>query len=265
MAPVIVYWVEVVNKCCYYFVYKSLKRHVKIQRILHSIIFKKVYIQPEHMVNTMTTIIPVDQKCSVCGYTSPQKVLGSTNSWGYPDLDFRPAPMQRDTMFTWLAECPQCGYVAGNLENGSEIRIDFVKSEGYLTCDGNEFISDVARRFYRRFMIEREIGNDYQCFLNLHRCAWSCDDNEDPLARDIRMLAMEYLDRIIDLDTNERDALLLIKADFLRRTSQFDKVIEEFKDTTFDDERYTQIIRFQILKASESDSDCYTGKDVFEE
>ena len=217
------------------------------------------------MVNTMTTIIPVDQKCSVCGYTSEQRVLGSTNSWGYPDLDLRLAPMQRDTMRLWIVECPHCGYVAHQLDDELKIPEDFLKSEGYLTCDGNEFKSSVARRFYRRFMIEREIGNDYQCFLNLHRCAWSCDDNEDPLARDIRMLAMEYLDRIIDLDTNERDALILIKADFLRRTLQFDKVIEEFKDTTLDDERYTQIIRFQILKAGESDSNCYTGKDVFEE
>lgn len=213
----------------------------------------------------MTIIRDLDQDCSVCGKSSPQPALFSTNSWGYPDLDFRPAPMQRDTMFSWLAECPHCGYVASQLDDELEILEDFLKSEAYLTCDGNEFISDVARRFYRRFMIEREIGNDYQSFLNLQRCAWSCDDNEDPLAEKIRLLAMQYLDDVISQEPEDVDSYLLIKADFLRRTSQFDKLIEEFKDTAFEDERYTQIIRFQVLKAGESDSDCYTGKDVFEE
>ena len=213
----------------------------------------------------MTVIRDLDQDCSVCGKSSPQPALFSTNTWGYPDLDFRPAPMQRDTMFTWLVECPHCGYVANNLNEKLEIPEEFLKSEAYITYDGNEFISKVARRFYRRFMIQREMGNDYKCYLNLHRCAWSCDDNEDPLAGDIRMLALEYLDKVLDQNRDDRDALLLIKADFLRRTSQFDKVIDEFSDTTFDDEKYTQIIRFQVLKAGESDSKCYTGEDVFEE
>ena len=36
--------------------------------------------------------------------------------------------------------------------------------------------------------------------------------------------------------------------DYLLRPGRFDKVIEEFKDTTFDDERYTQIIRDKLIR-----------------
>ena len=213
----------------------------------------------------MTIIRDLDQNCSVCGKSSPQPALFSTNTWGYPDIDFRPAPMQRDTMSTWILECPHCGYFAGKLNEELEIPKEFLKSKAYLTCDGNEFISKIAIRFYRRFMIEREIGNDAACFLNLQHCAWSCDDNEDPLAKDIRMLAMPYLERTIGQNTKEKEALMLIKADFLRRTSQFDRMIEEFGEVTFENEKHNQILRFQILKAGERYTDCYTGEDIFGE
>lgn len=168
-------------------------------------------------------------------------------------------------MFTWLVECPHCGYVANSLDEKLEIPEEFLKSDEYITCEGNEFISKVARRFYKRFLIQRELQDAMKCFLNLHRCAWSCDDNEDPLAERIRLLAMPYLDEVIGQEPKDKDAYLLIKADFLRRTSQFDKVIEEFGKVKFEDERYGQIIGFQIQKAEEKDTNCYTGQDVFDE
>ncbi len=68
-----------------------------------------------HVIH-MTIIDQFEKKCQVCGKTSMHPVLMSTNSFGYPDLDLRPAPMQRDTMDTWLDECPHCGYVASSLE-----------------------------------------------------------------------------------------------------------------------------------------------------
>ena len=82
----------------------------------------------------------IDKKCPVCGKVSSHQVLGSTNTMDYPDLDLRPAEMQRSTMNTWLDECPHCGYVSGDFRNETSIDEEFLKSESYLTCDGIEFI-----------------------------------------------------------------------------------------------------------------------------
>ena len=211
----------------------------------------------------MTTMMNFDEKCSVCGETSPQRVLTSTNSWGYPDLDLRPAPMQRDTMSVWLAECPHCGYVAGDLSDESGITIDFLKSDDYITCEGHDFISDLSKRFYRRYMISKETNDTANCFFNLRNCAWACDDSNDELASEMRRLALPYLEEMIKKNGEDKNNLLLIKADFLRRMGEFDRMIDEFKDLILGDLKLDEIIQFQIMKAQEKDTSCYTGEEVF--
>lgn len=95
----------------------------------------------------MTQIRSIEKKCSVCGKTAMYPVLLSTNCWGYPDLDFRPAEMQRSTMNTWLDECPHCGYVAVNIENELDISPEILKSDEYLTCEGSDFKTDFPKGF----------------------------------------------------------------------------------------------------------------------
>ena len=211
----------------------------------------------------MTTMRNFDEKCSVCGETSPQPVLTSTNSWGYPDLDLRPAPMQRDTMSVWLAECPHCGYVAGDLSDKSGISIDFLKGDAYLTCEGHEFISDLSKRFYRSYMISKETNDTANCFFSLRNCAWACDDSNDKLASEMRRLALPYLEEMIKKNGEDKNNLLLIKADFLRRMGEFDRMIDEFRNLILGDLKLDEIIQFQIMKAQEKDTSCYTGEDVF--
>ena len=101
----------------------------------------------------MTTDMTIDIKCTVCAKTSPQTVLTSTSTFGYPDLDLRPSEMKRSTMFAWLQECPHCGYVAVDIENELEVSSDLLKSDEYLTCRGYEFKSDLAKRFFRHSLI----------------------------------------------------------------------------------------------------------------
>ena len=103
----------------------------------------------------MTTTRDFDKKCAVCTKTSPQTVLMSTSAWGYSDLDLRPSEMQRSSMFAWLQECPHCGYVAVNLENELEVSSDLLKSNEYLTCEGYEFKSDLAKRFFKHSLISK--------------------------------------------------------------------------------------------------------------
>ena len=210
----------------------------------------------------MTTVRDFDMKCAVCTKTSPQRVLTSTSAWGYPDLDLRPSQMQRSSMFAWLQECPHCGYVASSIENELEASPDILKSEEYLTCAGYEFKSNLSKRFYRHYLISKAEKNHDSEFSSLLHCAWTCDDADDGLAVEMRKLAIESIGKIDAESDNKRSNLKLIKADLLRRSLQFDDLINEFRDVSFGDEIKDKVIAFQLELAAKGDSACYTIDDI---
>ena len=214
----------------------------------------------------MTMIRDIEMKCGACGKTSSQPVLLSTNCWGSPDLDLRPSEMKRSTMNMWVLECPHCGYVASDIEREPEIPMDFLKTEEYLTCDGFEFEGNIAKKFFKNYLISKQSSNIPGCFFNLLRCAWDCDDKKDVKnAIKIRKLALTYVDDAISqFEGDEKNNFLLIKADVLRRSGEFDKLVEEYKDLIIGEELLDRIITFQILKAREGDDACYTVEDVEE-
>ena len=209
----------------------------------------------------MTTIRKIEQKCPVCKKPSLVSVLTSTSTWGYPDLDLRPAEMQRSSMFAWLAECPHCGYVSGNFNNETDITEEFLQGDDYKSLEGFEFKSDLAKRFFKAFLIAKELNDTRKCFFNLLHCAWACDDAADSNATEIRKKALSYIDAF-EAGEDEKQNLLCMKADLLRRSGQFDRVVEEFKDVTIGEELHDKIINFQIGKAEKKDTACYTVEDV---
>ena len=214
------------------------------------------------MYYNMTTTIEFNQTCAVCGQTSPQLLISSTSTLDYPDLDLRPAEMQRSSMFAWLVECPHCGYVASNLENKLEVSSDILKTDAYLTCEGNDFKSDLSKRFYKHYLIskaEKDYGSE---FFSLLHCAWVCDDAGDELAFEMRKLALKSIDKIETESDEEKSNLKIITVDLLRRTLQFDKVISEFKEVILQEKIQNDIITFQIELAMKKDSECHTVKEV---
>ena len=153
----------------------------------------------------MTLIHDIEKNCPVCGKSSPQPVLTSTNTMGYPDLDLRPAEMQRSTMFVWLDECPHCGYVSPSFSDETDITEDFLKSDEYINCDGFEFKNDLSKRFYKAYLIAKKTKNSEECFFHLLHCAWKCDDAEDPLAAEMRRLALSYFDDLKYSDEKKKE------------------------------------------------------------
>lgn len=214
----------------------------------------------------MTMMNDIEMKCGACGKTSSQPVLLSTNTFGYADLDMRPPEMRRSTMNTWVMECPHCGYVSANLENEAGINDEFLKTDKYQTCDGFDFKGRLAGRFYRAHLIANELNDTEASFFNLLYCAWNCDDAKDSEnACRIRKLALPYLDEMIESENERKNDWIVVKADLLRRTRQFDRLVSEYEGITTGEEMYDKIITFQIRKANLGDDGCYTVEDVVNE
>ena len=211
----------------------------------------------------MTQIVDIDSKCSVCGKTSKHPGLLSTNQSGYSDLDTRPPERMRSTMMTWVYECPHCGYVASELGDDLIIDKEFLNSESYTTCDGITFKSELSEKFYKQYLIANEKLEDISAFNAILHCAWACDDLDDvENAIHARNLAIEIADKTIAKNDENKTNLIVMKSDFLRRTNQFDRLIEEYENLTVGDELLDNIIKFEVEKAYEKDNMCYTIEEV---
>lgn len=212
----------------------------------------------------MTKIRLEKSKCALCRKENEYPVLCSTNTlFGSPDLDFRPPDMMRSTMDTWIQECPECGYVSRKVSDPSSVTRQLLQSESYLTCDGIEFISPLARSFYRFYLINLEDKNTEEAFYALLHAAWACDDRlDDENAVRCRNLAIPLSARLIDAGHWNRDRLMLIKADMMRRTRQFQALIDQYASVQFEDPRLNRILAFQIRKAKIGDARCFQLKKI---
>ena len=169
----------------------------------------------------MTTYFNQPQTCAVCGNRVECSVLGSTNSFGSPDLDLRPPEMQRSTMDTWLQECPNCGFVNGNLEHSTPNAKAVLESGKYREIVADADVPELARRFAR--YAELNADDREKAGIALIRSAWACDDEGNAEQ------AAAYRSRAADLllslqpfdDIEERTTLGTALVDVLRRASRF--------------------------------------------
>ena len=207
----------------------------------------------------MTTVFSETVECSVCGHETEQWIMGSTNAFGTPDLDLRPPEMQRSTMDYWVQECENCHYVSDSISDPCPVPMAYIRSEGYLNCDGHAFKSELARSFYRHHKIQMLAGNTEGAFDALLYAAWVCDDLMDKAqAKAMRELCIPLATFLISKKKKKRDNLLLIRADLLRRAGRFDELLAAYENVRFNDDVMNQVLAFQFLKAKERDDACYT-------
>lgn len=221
----------------------------------------------------MTRISKVKTQCSVCGSVSEFMLMTSTNAFGSCDLDLRPPEMQRSTMSLWLQECPNCGYVSSSISDKSEIDSEvlksLLKSEAYLSCDDIKFRSELAKRFYRYYMLMIHEGNVRAAMFALLHAAWSCDDNRDKEnAKLCREKAIPLASKIVGAELYDSENVNMIRADMMRRAGQFDELIREYEsvkmkgDARNNPEILNRVIKFQIERAKEHDDKCYTVEEA---
>lgn len=208
----------------------------------------------------MSLPMEVKKRCFMCGEESRQTVLLSTNAFGPSDLDYRPPEMQRSTMYSWSQECPHCGYVAASLERPTTLNKGFLESQEYLTCAGRNLASPLAERFYRQYLIARQEEKWEDAFYAILYAAWECDDWQDAEnAVACRKLALKAMEQIPDRSQPDR---MVQRADLLRRVGMFDVVVSTYHPEDYEDETLQKIVRFQIQKATEQDTGCYTIEDA---
>ena len=209
----------------------------------------------------MSRTIQAEIKCWVCGKYSEQRILVSISRFGAPDLDLRPPEMDRSAKKYTIQECPHCGYVAIDISRKTTISKDWLKNTKYLLCDNRFFKSEFAKKFYKNYLTNSIIGNIESAYCAVLNAAWECDDVGDvDNAFYCRKKALEEIDKLIA--SSGKEIFVVVKADLLRRTDQFEILIEEYKEKVFSEEMFNKVIAFQIDKARAQDAHRYTVANV---
>ncbi len=212
----------------------------------------------------MSTLAPEKFVCSVCGTETEFMVLTSTNTFGSPDLDLRPSEMHRSTMDSWIQTCPVCGYTAEKISTKTSVTRTVLASNDYKSCKGIPFVSDLAKEFFRHYLIMLADKEPEAAFFALLHASWACDDAGDKAnASLVRGKAIRIADYLLaQNDYDGKDVLSLIQADMMRRTSRFDELLEKFKSMTYTEKLQNEIIDFQKVLARRKCSKCLTVGDA---
>ena len=215
----------------------------------------------------MTTEFPETVKCAVCGAENEMMVVGSTNTFGGTmDLDTRPPEMKRSTMGYWVQECRCCGYAATDLTDETILDKSFFETKAYVNCKGIPFLSDLAKAFFRHYLVMMaEEQHEDAMFAALH-AAWACDDAQDAAnAVLMRTKAIELADLLLQSkDCDWKDTVKLIRADLLRRAGRFEELPEQYESVAFDQELLNQVVAFELELARRKLDGCYTVGDAQE-
>ncbi len=181
-----------------------------------------------------TTLGRIEVACAVCSAKSEQTVIGSTNTMGAPDLDLRPAEMQRSTMEFWVQECPHCGYCAGDLAQGTPAEAAVVKSPAYQSQLKNPLFPPLANRFLCAMLLSDQSGRIESALRSAHCAAWACDDADKTAeAKQARTAALERLRKLKSEGKSlygQKGADAVLLSDLARRISDFESAVASARE-----------------------------------
>lgn len=116
--------------------------------------------------------------CAVCSMESEHLILQSTNSFGSPDLDTRPAPMMRNTMEKWTLRCPSCGYAASDITEAEVGAAEIVQGEEYQALLQDEALPALARTFMAESHLQEWLGDLRNAVRAAIHAAWVHETRE---------------------------------------------------------------------------------------
>lgn len=212
----------------------------------------------------MTTEHRENLRCGLCRQENEYRVIGSTNSFGQPDLDTRPPQMERSTLFAWVQRCPDCGYCAPDISEPCAMAKTVVAGAAYRQQLNDSAFPALANTFLCKALLGRETGNLATATWGHIHAAWVCDDaNLVAQASKCRRGAAELLvlaeaegQQVCDQD-GLSTALLV---DLLRRAGEIESARQVLaRPVTMDaDDVITLILKFQAVLLDKNDLGCHT-------
>jgi hypothetical protein len=220
----------------------------------------------------MTTIFPGVVSCAVCDRDVEVTMIGSTNRFGSPDLDFRPPEMMRSTMGSWVHECPSCGYCAEALDEADAEIVTIVKGDSFRSFrSGAAGFGQPAKMFHSAAFIAAEAGKLADAFHHTLHEAWAHDDAGDSVrASAARLNAVDLLNhargegqRLFE----EEGADDAVTVDLLRRAGEFGHANEVCQKVLsgHSEEEVRRLLDFQFELCGRHDTGGHTMAEVFGE
>jgi hypothetical protein len=183
----------------------------------------------------MTTLSSEDVTCCICGESSNHTAISSTNQFGSPDLDTRPAEMMRSTINYWVQRCPSCCYCAPDLSECNPGTKGIVESQEYQDILNNDAIPEIAASFLA-LSYEKQQSQQYSVSVwRAIHAAWICDDKDNSEAsKECRIKAISLIEKAESHSqtiANQTGASEAITIDLMRRTGMLQKALELVENT----------------------------------
>ena len=220
-----------------------------------------------HDDTSKTTAIRTDMTCAMCGETNEFQMMASSSQSGYNDLDMRPGPVRRFSMWLWIKRCPNCGYCTHDLEivTDEEAAREILESEAYIAQLNNKNYPELANSFLCHSMFQVANGEYCAAAGSCQTAAWVCDDEEgfEDQAVECRLRSIELYETAFDEDEPDINAetVTCIMVDMLRRVGKFDEardLCEETLDGYISEKIIQGLLEFELELIDAEDIDAHT-------
>ena len=212
----------------------------------------------------MTLYDDKKEKCAVCRKESTFIVLTSTNSFGSPDLDLRPAGQERHSISFRLQECKYCGYVntsIGKLKANSE---KTMSEPAFIDIQNEDIKIQSFKKFFKASLFAENANELGQAAYYSLCSAWFSDDRNNVAYSDLgRTRALQLFQRqLAEHNLSEEDALnvKIQMIDLSRRIADWQlakKLANEVLDRTTN-ETIKTVASFQLSLIERRSTDVHT-------
>jgi hypothetical protein len=170
-------------------------------------------------------------------------------------------------MDAWLQECPNCGFVSGDLAEAERGIRKILSTEPIALLRG-KMDRSLIRRCLTRSLIDEELGKKEAAAEHALWAAWAADDAKDGAAAEYRSRAADlYLAAASDLPpgSNELTTIRTRTVDILRRARRWQEA-GDLADALLMNDHLNPIIRsvvkFERRLAQARDYSTYTVSKV---